>query len=146
MLDPSIPCCPRTAIWNQADMSGPSCTKRGPRNLPLDRLQRGSLPHTARLALGRAVCSSSSQLLQPATSHLFPLPVTLEYRRLSAVAHVLLTKTLSLPLADDSRSLTYKEASRPSLFHSYLVSVHVLSMQAYCSLSWTMPASWASLC
>lgn len=147
MLDPSIPCCPRTAICEQADMSGPSCTKCWPRNLqPLGRLQRGSLPRAACLVLGRAVCSSSSQLLQPASSHLFPLPVTLEYQHLSAVAHVLLIKTWSLPLADDSRILAYKEMSHPSLVSFYLVSVHVFSMQAHCSLSWTMPANWSWLC
>lgn len=146
MLEPPIPRCPNTAIQDQADMSGPSCTECHPRNLqPLDRLQRGSLPHAACLALGRAVSSSSSQLLQPASSHLFPLPVTPEYRHLPAVAGVLLIKTWSLPLADDSRSLAYKEVSHPSLFHFYLVSVHVLSVQAHRSLSWTMPASWAWL-
>lgn len=99
LLDPPIPCCPRTAIWDQAGMPGLSCSERWPRSLqePLHRLLRGSFPCAACLVLGRAVCSSSSQLLQPSSSHLLPFPVTLQHQCLSAVAHGLLIKTWSLP-------------------------------------------------
>lgn len=98
LLDPSIPCCSKTAIWDQAGMPGLSCTECWPRNLqPLRRLLKGSFPCAACLVLGSAVCSFSSQLLQPASSHLFPFPVTLQHQCLFAVARVLLIRTWSLP-------------------------------------------------